>query len=613
MRWSMPWLWNPAASTCRATSPTVKKYAVGLLKFNDQIGDVVDQWHKLVRADDAEQFEAFAKRVAQFREFRKELVRRGIEVSPAAGREWGDNDANRNVRTALNKDLEAFARIYTERSRKLAELAAETRKTAWFVTGLAAVDFVLVALGVLMIWRAIARPLSAITTATGKVAAGDADLAVPHTVRRDEVGALARAIEVFQGAMRRNQELSRAASDQAAVRETQARHIAATVEAFRTSIDHVLKSLGDNSSSMRNVAQSISGTATDAAGQADSAANASQRAAANVTAVAGAAEELAAALAETGRQVQQAANVVKDADAKTGRSVAEIDGLASASERIGVVISLIQAIAEQTNLLALNATIEAARAGDAGRGFAVVAQEVKSLAGQTAKATSEIAEQIAAIQGSTKSAVAAVREIGTSMRGINEVTSAIASAVEQQGVATQEISANAQMAAQVNATLAANISSVNRAIVATKDSSGMVLAASEQLAGEADRLARAVTQFFDDLRNDSAARRLDLRRHARKQVKSPGASNAAAICCVRPSRATRITSKRISHVPSSGCAASHASAAATMRFCWRGVTDSAASSMRCLAFTSTKISSGPRRATMSTSPTGLLNRRAAIA
>jgi len=486
--------------------PTVKKYSVGLLKFNDQIGVVVERWRKLVREDDAEQFAAFEKRVAQFRDFRKELVRRAIEIAPAAGREWGDNEANRSVRTALNKDLEAFARIYLERSRRLGVLAAETRKTAWFVTGLAAVDFILVALGALLVWRAIARPLSAITATTGKVAAGDAGLAVPHTTRHDEVGALARAIEVFQGAMRRNQELNRAASDQAAVRDAQARHIEATVEAFRSSVDQVLKSLSDNSSSMREVAQSISGTAKDAAGQADAAANASQRAASNVTAVAGAAEELAAALVETGRQVTQAANVVKDADVKTERSVTEIDGLAAASERIGQVINLIQAIAEQTNLLALNATIEAARAGDAGRGFAVVAQEVKTLAGQTAKATNEIAEQIAAIQGSTKSAVAAVREIGTSMRGINEVTSAIASAVEEQGVATKEISQNAQMAAQVNETLAVNISSVNRAMAVTKDSSSTVLSASEQLTTEADRLSRAVAKFFDDLRAKEAQR-----------------------------------------------------------------------------------------------------------
>jgi len=487
-----------------ADRPTAKKYAEGLLKFNDQIGVVVADWQKIVRADDAAQFAEFAKRVQQFRDFRKELVRRALEIAPSSGREWGDNDANRTVRTALNKDLEAFAKIYAERSRRLGELAADARITAWFVTALAAAAFVLVGLGVLVIWRAIARPLSAITAATERVAAGDSDLAVPHTERRDEIGALARAIGVFQAAMRRNQELNRTVTEEAAARDAHAKHIEITVEAFRGSVDQVLKSLSDNSAAMRRVAQSISGTATDASSKADTAAGASQQAATNVTAVAGAAEELATALAETGRQVAQAANVVQNADTKTGRSVSEIDGLAAMSERIGVVINLIQAIAEQTNLLALNATIEAARAGDAGRGFAVVAQEVKSLAGQTAKATNEIAEQIAAIQGSTKSAVAAVREIGEAMRGINEVTSAIASAVEEQGVATKEISENAQMAARVNETLAGNISSVNRAITATKDSSGEVLSASEQLAAQADHLAGAVAQFFEDLRSRGA-------------------------------------------------------------------------------------------------------------
>ena len=479
--------------------PTVKKYAEGLLKFNDQIADVVTRWQKIVRADDAEQFAAFAKRVDQFREFRKELVRRAIEIAPAAGREWGDNDANRNVRTALNKDLEAFAKIYAERTRRLGALAADTRTTSWSVTGLAAAAFVLVGIGVLVIWRSVARPLSDITRTTERVAAGDAGLKVPHIDRHDEVGALARAIEIFQDAMRRNEELGRKVVEEAGIRDRRAKHIETTTDGFRTSVDKVLKSLTENSGAMRNVAQSLSLTAADASSQADAAASASQQASHNVQAVAGAAEELAAALGETGRQVTQAADVVREADAKTARSVSEIDSLAVMSDRIGDVVKLITSIAEQTNLLALNATIEAARAGDAGRGFAVVAQEVKTLAGQTAKATSEIAEQVSAIQGSTRNAVDAVREIGQAMRGINEVTTAIAAAVEEQGLATKEISSNAQMAAQVNVTLAANIASVNRAIAAAKDSSGEVRSASEQLTAEADHLARSVTTFFDNL------------------------------------------------------------------------------------------------------------------
>jgi methyl-accepting chemotaxis protein len=485
--------------------PTVKKYAEGLLKFNAQIGDVITEWKTLVREDDADQFAAFATRVAQFQGFRQELVRRAIEISPAAGREWGDNDANRSVRSALNKDLEAFARIYAERARKLGVLAADTRRTAFFVTALAVAAFLLVAIGVLIIWRAIAHPLSAITGTTERVANGELSLAVPYVERNDEIGALARAIEVFKEAMRSNQELTGKVAGEAAERDARAKHVEATIEAFRVSIDKIVKSLAGNSSSMREVAEAISGTAVNASAEACSAAGASEQAAANVAAVAGAAEELAAALAETGRQVTHTASVVKDADGKTARSLVEIEGLATASERIGEVVTLIQGVAEQTNLLALNAAIEAARAGAAGRGFAVVAQEVKTLAGQTAKATGEIADQIAAIQASTRQAVSAVREIGTSMSSINQVTTALASSVEEQAVATKEISGNAQMASRVNKSLAENISSLDRAVAETKDSSGMVLSASEQLAEEADHLGRAVAQFFADLRWDSSS------------------------------------------------------------------------------------------------------------
>jgi methyl-accepting chemotaxis protein len=207
---------------------------------------------------------------------------------------------------------------------------------------------------------------------------------------------------------------------------------------------------------------------------------------------------------EIGRQVRQSAGAVEQTEQRTEKSIAEIESLAAATQRIDGVLTLIQAIAEQTNLLALNATIEAARAGDAGRGFAVVAHEVKALAGQTAKATDEIGQNVGSIQTSTRNAVDAVREIGTAVHGINNITSAIASAVGQQDAATREISVNAQSAADGNHTLVANIASLRDAIGETNTAAASVLSASGELTSTADTLSREVEKFFRSLRAGSA-------------------------------------------------------------------------------------------------------------
>ncbi len=480
----------------------VKKYGDGLLKFNDQILGVVKNWESIVQADDAQQFAVFKKRIEQFIEFRKELVRRGVEIGHAAGREWGDNDANRNVRSALNKDLEALSKVYAERSKRIAEQTAVNRELSFLLTCLGGLALVLVGAGVLIISRSVARPLSAITTTIKRVAEGAEDVEVPHTDRADEIGALARAIQIFQEAMDRNRNLNSQVLQDSKAREQRARHIEASVEAFRGAIGGVLGAVNDNASSMRDTAQSITQVASDASGRATAAAHATEQASSNVFAVAGAAEELSASIEEIGRQVRQSAGVVEQAGQRTEKSVAEIESLAAATQRIDGVLNLIQAIAEQTNLLALNATIEAARAGDAGRGFAVVAHEVKTLAGQTAKATSEIGQNISMIQASTRNAVEAVREIGTAVREINEVTSNIAGAVGQQDTATREISANAQLAADGNSTLVANIGSLSDAIGDTNKAATSVLSASRDLTSTAELLSREVDNFFRNLRAD---------------------------------------------------------------------------------------------------------------
>ena len=385
---------------------------------------------------------------------------------------------------------------------------------AFLLTGLGALALVVVGIGILIIRRSIAQPLSVITATIKRVAEGDEHVEVPHTGRADEIGALARAIQIFQEAMERNRNLNSQVSQDSRAREQRARHIETSVETFRGAIGAVLRAVTDNASAMRETAQSISRVTSDASGRAVAAASATEQASSNVYAVASAAEELSASVEEIGRQVRQSAGVVEQAGLRTEKSVAEIESLAAATQRIDGVLNLIQTIAEQTNLLALNATIEAARAGDAGRGFAVVAHEVKALAEQTAKATSEIGQNVGLIQTSTRNAVDAVREIGHAVNNINEVTSNIAGAVDQQDAATREISSNAQSAAQGNETLVANIGSLRDAIGETSKAATFVLAASSDLTSTAQTLSSEVDKFFQNLRADPLERGGDARRAA---------------------------------------------------------------------------------------------------
>ncbi|MGE9009601.1 methyl-accepting chemotaxis protein [Leptospira interrogans] len=486
-----------------STEPAVvKRYGDGLLKFNDSILEVVRNWQALVQADDAEQFATFKKRIEQFVDFRKELVRRGVEIGAAAGREWGDNDANRQVRSALNKDLEALSKVYAERSKKLAQQADANHTLAFVLTGLGVLAIIVVVIGVLIISRSVARPLSVITDTIKRVAEGAEGVEVPHANRGDEIGALARAIKIFQEAMDRNRNLNSQVVEDSKAREQRTRQIEASVDAFREAIGGVLRAVTDNATSMRGTAETIASVASDASGRAVAASGATEQASSNVSAVASAAEELSASVEEIGRQVRQSASAVEQAGLRTEKSVTEIEGLAAATQRIDGVLNLIQAIAEQTNLLALNATIEAARAGDAGRGFAVVAHEVKALAEQTAKATAEIGQNVGLIQTSTKNSVDAVREIGNAVREINDVTSAIAGAIEQQDLATREISQNAQLAAQGNGTLVVNIGSLSDAMGKTSTAAASVLTASSDLTATAETLSREVETFFRNLRAD---------------------------------------------------------------------------------------------------------------
>ena len=352
-----------------------------------------------------------------------------------------------------------------------------------------------------MLGRSIIAPITGMTAAMRKLAGGDTDAEIPARERRDEVGAMAQSVQVFKESMaeaarlRREQDAMklRSEADKKAL-------LGRMADEFQHGVGTSLDTLAQSAADMRVMSQSMSSTAEGASHQANTVAAAAEEATTNVQTVAAATEELSSSVAEIGRQVTRSTEVAARAVQEANRTNVTVQGLSAAAAKIGDVVKLISDIASQTNLLALNATIEAARAGEAGRGFAVVANEVKSLASQTAKATEEISAQVAAMQGATNEAVQAIEGIGGTITSINEITTTIASAVEEQGAATREIARNVQQAAQGTGQVSHNIVGVNAAAGQTGTAASRVLASAEDLTRQSAALRANIDRFLANIR-----------------------------------------------------------------------------------------------------------------
>ncbi|GJD97651.1 methyl-accepting chemotaxis protein [Methylobacterium iners] len=382
----------------------------------------------------------------------------------------------------------------------LAVAAAEASATTstWIALGLAA----FIAAGAMAFsYLRIARPLTGMTTAMNTLAQGDVTTAIPSTERRDELGAMAGAVQVFKDNMIRSRaleeetELARAGAE--AQRKAAMREMA---DSFEQAVGGIVEMVTAAATELQATAQGMAGTATQTANQSTTVAAAAEEAAANVNTVAAAAEELGSSVEEIGRQVNGSANLAQKAVAEADHTAALVQELSGAVSKIGDVVAMISSIAGQTNLLALNATIEAARAGEAGRGFAVVATEVKELASQTAKATEEISSQIGRIQGSTGQAVSAIGNITTRIQEISGVATTIAAAVEEQGAATQEIVRNVSQAAVGTSQVTTNIGGVASAAEESGAAASQVLSSASELSRQSEHLSSEVARFLATVR-----------------------------------------------------------------------------------------------------------------
>lgn len=357
-----------------------------------------------------------------------------------------------------------------------------------------------VGVAMMVVWR-VTRPLREMTGIVNRLAAGETAINVPGVNRNDEVGAIARSIEVFRGNLIETEKLKAEQETMKTRGEAERRReIREMADRFDASVGRIVEDVASAAGGLRTTAQAMTSSCDETSQRSASVASSASLATQSVQTVAAATEELSASIKDISQQVSRVSGMITDAVSQAGQSNDRVQGLTAAAQKIGDVVKIIADIASQTNLLALNATIEAARAGDAGRGFAVVASEVKALADQTAKATDEIAGQVKAIQEATMSSAQSIQGIAQTISAVSDTATAIAAAVEQQGAATLEIARNAQEATRGTQEVSSSIGSIDtNSRKAGSDAAG-VLASANQLSKNGDVLKQQVETFLREVR-----------------------------------------------------------------------------------------------------------------
>jgi methyl-accepting chemotaxis protein len=481
-------------------SENLKSYGTGMVAYGDWMDKLRAALAGTEKAGATEKMDAAVKRwVTEVASPQIRLMQHPDTVPQARAMEATGAGA---------QALGTFARIEQElrdwgAARLQARSAAQDAAFQWVYAANAGGALALLAAALvcgLALARLIGQPLARMTQAMTRLADGDRETPVPDTDRDDEFGGMAKAVQVFKDSMEKNEELARKTAEEQEQRAQRAQKLEQLSRDFEQAVTGLVQRVSGSTEQLAQTAQSLSSLAEETERQSTGASSAAEQASNNVDAVASASEQLASSIEEIARQMGQSSEIAGKTSTEAGEANEVVQALNSRAQEISEVVGLINDIAEKTNLLALNATIEAARAGEAGKGFAVVAQEVKQLANQTAKATGEIGSQIQSMQTATGSAVDALNRIIGRVGEINEITTAVASAVEEQQAATTEIARNVEQAATGASEVSRTIAQVKDAAATNGASAQDVSSASSELSRETQTLRQELDSFLTGIR-----------------------------------------------------------------------------------------------------------------